>query len=329
MSDLIKLDDLATKLVRHFKVDDDQALGKKSLLTIKSFIDTDSSWERNLDFGYLLHVVSQLVHHGFLVNLGGIGENQILFGRNFSETNAEYGLYENRVGGPVEIFKRHSKAVVPVIVKDSQGDPAIGTGFLIGNANTLITARHVIENKKEIKFSGDGTTVCTVLDISVHENPKVDLAILLVHNEDWCDIKPFRRSQHQLGEDVLSIGFPPIPRFDSLRVLEHGEVASEIKTMNGQVVSTGLDYIESVEYFLINARVKGGSSGAPVINRDGFVVGVVANSALNTSSSNGLEGLGYGVVTPSQRFMEMLDPSSKLEKLQFTINSEGYASTYF
>lgn len=327
LTPLKRPEDLATKLVRHFKVNDWQNSKPKPNLTLQSFIDTDSSWEESIDFGHLLYVVSQLVHHGFLVNLGGIGADQMFFGRNFSEINAEYGVFENRTGGPSEIFRRHSNAVVPVIVKDQMGDPDIGTGFLIGNTGTLVTARHVIENKTEIKFSNENGTPFTISDIFVHEDPKIDLAILIVDNKDWYGIKPFRRTDHQLGEDVLSIGFPPIPRFDGLKVLEHGEVSSEIKTMNGQIVSAGIDYIESVEYFLINARVKGGSSGAPVINRDGFVVGVVAISALNASSSDGLEGLGYGVVTPSQRISEMLLPNSKTSKLRFKTNSKGFIST--
>lgn len=329
MCDPIRPSDLATRLVRHFKVDDQLSRGKKPIPTIKSFIDTDPSWETNLDFGHLLYVVSQLVHHGFLVNLGGIGQEQILFGRNFSEINAEYGMYENIVGGPREIFQRHSDAVIPIVVKNANDDPDIGTGFLIGDTCTLVTARHVVENQKEILFPSANAGSKMVTDIYVHENPKIDLAILIINNKNWNEIKSFRYARHQLGEDILSIGFPPIPRFDSLKVLEHGEVASEIKAMSGQVVSEGKDYIESIEYFLVNARVKGGSSGAQVINRNGFVVGVVANSALNANSSDELKGLGYGVVTPSQRIGEMLSPRNKIKKLPFRTSSTGSVSTYF
>jgi len=320
-------DELATKLMRHYNIDTKQDPNQWPNLTLQSFIDSDSSWNETLDVGYLLFVASQLVHHGFLMNIGGTVLDQKFLVRNFSEINAEYGAYENRISGPVEIFRRHSPAVVPVIVKDSKGDPEIGTGFLLGNTHTLVTARHVIENKKEIKFANENGTAFDVKNIFVHDNPKIDLAILLVDNKDWHKVKPFRRTTHQLGEEVLSIGFPPIPRFDQLKVLEHGEVGSEIKAMNGQVVSSGMDYIESVDYFLINARVKGGSSGAPVINRDGFVIGVVAISALNTNSSDGLEGLGYGVVTPSQRINEMLEPNPKITKLPFQTGLDGLVST--
>lgn len=327
MVTLIQPDDLETKLVRYFNAANIQHDEPKSYLTLQSFIDTDSSWEKTLDAVHLIYVVNQLIHHGFLVSLGGVGHNQILITRNFSETNVEYGVIKNRFGGPSEVFRRHSNAVVPVIVKDQKGDPDIGTGFLLGDTSTLVTARHVIENKKEIRFANENGTPCLVKEIFVHENPKIDLAILYVDNKNWHGIKPFRLADHQLGEDVLCIGFPPIPRFDELKVLEHGEVSSEIKIMNGQVVSAGMDYIESVEYFLINARVKGGSSGAPVINRDGFVIGVVAISALNASSSDGLEGLGYGVVTTSQRILEMHKRNGKTSKLPFQTNSNGFIST--
>ncbi len=228
-------------------------------------------------------------------------------GREFSETKAEYGVYENRVGGPIEIFRRHSGAVAPVIVKDRDNDYDIGTGFFLGNANTFVTARHVVENMQSVKVLGANENPRRIRSLSYHVASDVDLAVFLLEEESTPTFLPFRKSAHVLGESILSIGFPPVPGFDRLTVLEHGEIGSEIKVMNGEIVGGGIPYQETTEYFLVNARVKGGSSGAPVLNRDGCVVGVVASTAISPTSSDKLNGLGYGIITPASYLDDILD----------------------
>lgn len=304
---------LATSLMRHFDIDLSLPPDQSPSLKLSDFVASVPEWETTLDVGYLMHTATQLVNQGLLTDLGGIGLERCYIGRGFSETNASYGSYENRVGGPVQIFKRHCGSVVPVLVKENNGDIDIGTGFFVGNANTLLTARHVVENKRSVEVLDADGNPCAIENVRFHVEPNVDLAIILLQADKPPSAPPFRTTSHILGESILSIGFPPIPGFDRLRVLEHGEIGSEIKVMNGEVVSSGMAYHEGIEYFLINARVKGGSSGAPVLNNDGFVVGIVASTALSVSTSVQLEGLGYGIVTPSLRMREMLDKDKTID----------------
>lgn len=306
MNNIARPPKLATLLMRHHYENRNLKTGESAVLKLEKFISSNPAWEHNLDIGYLFHIVNQLVSQGLLIDLGGVGLERLYLQREFSEVNAEYGVYENRVGGPIEIFRRHSESVTPVVVKDHNNDFDLGTGFYFGNRNTFITARHVVENKKSIKILDSKGNSQKILGLSYHFRNEVDLAIFLVEAEATTTAPPFRKSSHVLGESILSIGFPPVPGFDRLTVLEHGEVGSEIKVMNGEVVSEGEPYHEDTEYFLVNARVKGGSSGAPVLNRDGFVVGVVASTAISTASSDKLEGLGYGIVTPARYLNDLL-----------------------
>jgi serine protease Do len=71
----------------------------------------------------------------------------------------------------------------------------------------------------------------------------------------------------------------------------------------------------------MSARVKGGSSGGPVINRGGKVVGIV--SASPSSDSEQIDKLGFGLAIPSdliEQFLSNLRLDSEVQDVKFSQN---------
>lgn len=117
--------------------------------------------------------------------------------------------------------------------------------------------------------SRDGTRVETLL----HDNDSADLALLRAEVTEPVDVLPLRRPTVRVEtlEPVLVLGFP-----DGADLFERGCASP--------TVSVGeISKIE--ETLLINAPVVGGSSGGPVVDARGRVVGVVTRSMTGSTFS--------------------------------------------
>jgi serine protease Do len=109
----------------------------------------------------------------------------------------------------------------------------------------------------------------------------------------------------QLLDEVLTMGYPHILGFPPVLIAATAHIAASLKSTVGQVVAQEQSYLDGQQYLLISARVKGGNSGGPVIDREGKVVGVVAQ--LSAEAEDRLDILGYGVVTPATTLRRLLD----------------------
>lgn len=71
-----------------------------------------------------------------------------------------------------------------------------------------------------------------------------------------------------------------------------------------------------MDTFLINARVKGGNSGGPVINKEGKVVGTVVSLPYDISSSSEnprYDIMGYGQCLPSKYVDELISSPERYQ----------------
>jgi serine protease Do len=92
-------------------------------------------------------------------------------------------------------------------------------------------------------------------------------------------------------------------------------------------VARGESYLQSEEFLLINAKVKGGNSGGPLINKKGYAVGILVNAPLNSGDASQMDQLGYGIAVPGESFTPLLGPPSLLIDLPFINLPEGGFST--
>jgi S1-C subfamily serine protease len=144
----------------------------------------------------------------------------------------------------------------------------VGTGFLISQEGTALTAYHVIEGVKRLScVLQDGTEVndCTV--IAVDET--TDAAVLHVppisgypQYEEGYPHLAVRTSEVRHGERVFAIGYP----MKETQIITEGVVNTPHATINGR------------DRILVSAQVVSGMSGGPILDRFGNVAGVISGS---------------------------------------------------
>ena len=151
-----------------------------------------------------------------------------------------------------------------------------GTGFIIDASNNyIITNAHVasegknqliVENNKGEQFTAS----------AVYVDPVRDLAILKITDASFKKLAPtpfvIRRSNAGLGEQVYMLGFPK-------QEIVYGE--GYVSAKNGYQMDT--------IFCQLNTAANEGSSGSPVINKKGELVGIL------TSSERNAQGVVYAI----------------------------------
>lgn len=266
----------------------------------------------SIDVANLFATVDALRSEQLLLAVDG---NTSLDGRfacvNFDERRAQYGEYEYRVLGFSRVINRLSGAVIAIEVETAEGIPTIGTGFFLGNHHTIITARHVVEAMRSVRIVGGDDKPYMLHRVAVAADPRLDLATLLVEGDDT---RPsLRSSEAHLLDEVLCVGYPPIPGFDAIQVAEPARVIAQ-KATSGHVVAISSSYLEpATELMLLSARIKGGSSGGPVLDKKGYCVGLTVATPVSAQDAERLDELGYGLALPSTVFSAVLKDSDALD----------------
>ncbi|WP_084127035.1 serine protease [Demequina sp. NBRC 110054] len=136
---------------------------------------------------------------------------------------------------------------------------ATGTGFIY-DSTTLITNRHVIENSRQIQVSTyNGTSLTTT---AVSSTTVADIAIVRIEESVLTSFAKLAQEDPEDGDVITVIGYPN---------------GGELTTVSGVVLGATSDPLDSSigQVLLTSAEVEPGSSGSPVLNESGAVVGVV------------------------------------------------------
>jgi len=159
------------------------------------------------------------------------------------------------------LIEQTKPAIVHIITYDYKGYEAGGTGFFIDTNGTCATAYHVLANAKTIYIE----TVDSIryeVDSIVAQNKKSDLLIFTLkeaNKKKFSYLKLSNKTPKQ-GEDVFIIGHP------------QGYAWS---ASNG-IVSAVRTNSKGGEIIQITVPSSRGSSGSPVINMQGVVVGIMS-----------------------------------------------------
>lgn len=154
-----------------------------------------------------------------------------------------------------------------------------GTGFLVSNEGLICTNFHVVKGAKNIIVNIGGEKIPAAV-IVADENS--DLAILkLSQNKTVNKVIPFGVEDYNpmLGDNIFVLGFPA-----------SDILGTSIKLTNG-VISSKKGYNDDLKTFQISAAVHPGSSGSPLFNDKGNLIGVV------NSGVPGLSNVGYAIKT--------------------------------
>jgi len=181
-----------------------------------------------------------------------------------------------------EIVKKIEPSVVVITTYDKEGKIlGQGSGFFISNDGDVITNRHVLQgaNRVEVKTSeGKRYSITRVLA----EDKEGDLIRVSV-DISTSAVKPLgvTRSLPKVGEQVVVIGNP---------------LGLE-RTVSDGIVSAVREIPEFGKIIQITAPVSSGSSGSPVLNMKGEVIGVATFLML--------EGQNLNFAIPAERVAKL------------------------
>jgi S1-C subfamily serine protease len=158
----------------------------------------------------------------------------------------------------------------------------IGSGFVLPGG-VVVTNRHVIDQPRAITLNTwDGVSLeASVTGIAVDS----DLAILQLSEDADLPVAELRTTPVEVGETVVAVGYP-------------GGGPATVTTGSVVGLADGELLDEPAPVLRVDALIRQGNSGGPLLDEEGRVVGVVF--ALEVGS-------GYGLAVPVTTLLERLE----------------------
>lgn len=199
-------------------------------------------------------------------------------------TTAFAQIVETPIGS--QIFKQASPSVVLIEVYDEKGQvDGKGSGFVVTSDGKILTNYHVIAHTKKatVKLSnGDAYDTIDVIDI----DKRKDIALIKIRAVDLPTLTLGKSGTTDVGEKIYCLGNP----LGTLRNTLSEGIVSAIRAGDGY------------KYFQISAPISAGSSGSPVMNAKGEVVGIAFASIEEGQNLNFAIPIDYakGMLTSNQ-----------------------------
>ncbi len=160
-------------------------------------------------------------------------------------------------GDAENIFKVNNNAVVVIVGYDYAGNPiSQGSGFIISKDGAIVTNYHVIS--KSVNFVVKAGREILEVNGLISIDKDNDLVILKAKAENLSIVKLGNIYKTNIGEKIYVISSPE--GFEN--TITEG-IVSGIREVNNNMI------------FQISAPVSKGSSGGPVFNKNGEVIGIV------------------------------------------------------
>jgi S1-C subfamily serine protease len=157
-----------------------------------------------------------------------------------------------------------------------------GAGVVINAQGAILTARHVVAGASTIQVTyADGTK--TTATVSTDE-PQNDIAVLASAQQPQTIVPAVIGGGARVGDAVFAVGHP-LGLVDSL-------TAGVVSGLNRSIPIPGGTTLNGLIQF--DAAVNPGSSGGPLLNRNGQVIGIVSALA-NPSQQGYFIGIGFAV----------------------------------
>lgn len=184
----------------------------------------------------------------------------------------------------VQVYENVKLSIVLIQVKGEGGD-GLGTGVIIDEQGDILTSNHVIAGSKNISITFSDGSQSGGLVLSA--TPEQDIAVLRAFNTPDI-IFPATlgnpRSAH-IGDDVFVIGHP----FGLVGSLTAGIISGFDRSFKPPGNNASLDGL-----IQFDAAANPGSSGGPLLDRNGRVIGIVTGIISPTSESL-FAGVGFAV----------------------------------
>ena len=200
-----------------------------------------------------------------------------------------------------------------------------GTGFVFSSFGQILTCYHVVADSDQVAVIGGrrGRVRTTVRRIEVQfvrtgdvsmpfdrleatvvaSNPDLDLAVLSVAATDAPTLDFGDSDALTPGEPLDAVGFPFGEDVEIARQLRESGAAPEPTVSRGNFSAFRGDNDGARRFLQTTAAVNPGNSGGPILDRDGYVVGVIARRLTGTSAQ--VVGIGFAVpINVVKEFLE-------------------------
>jgi S1-C subfamily serine protease len=185
-----------------------------------------------------------------------------------------------------EVYAKVAPSVVQVKAMRADGTLAgSGSGVVIDDAGDILTALHVVKDAGSLTVVfADGTESAAMIIAEVADS---DIAALRPSTTP-AQLVPATLgspSSLRIGDDAIVVGNP----FALTRSLTTGVISGLDRSL--QVPNQGRALSGLIQF---DAAVNPGSSGGPLVNRDGEVVGIVTG-LVNPTGQPAFSGIGFAV----------------------------------
>ncbi|WP_020560564.1 trypsin-like peptidase domain-containing protein [Thiofilum flexile] len=191
--------------------------------------------------------------------------------RALAETSA-YGLSAlgRRMGAEIDERSPHSPSSGSYGASNERPEAWSGTGFLV-SPNLFMTNAHVVEGARQLRLTSIQGKLDAEVVISDETN---DLALVRAACPSHIHPLAFRKTSIGLAEPITTLGYP----LASI-------MGSGIQATQG-VISGLFGAQNDIRLLQFTAPIQPGSSGSPLLDNTGAVLGVVSSSFVNTQNMN-------------------------------------------
>ncbi len=200
--------------------------------------------------------VTLILGLSLLVLLFGIALGLVLSGQQELQSKSSYNAEE--------IFELAGNSVFYIrILGENDRASSTGSGVLLSSDGYAMSAYHVVNGSGRMEAIFNDGTVVDELEILAYDESK-DVAILKLNVSAIKNVVPLsiRDTPVKHGEEVFAIGFP----IKETSIITKGIINTPKAIINGQ------------ERMLTSAEIASGMSGGPIIDEEGFLVGMISGS---------------------------------------------------
>ena len=190
----------------------------------------------------------------------------------------------------VNVVTRSKPAIVGLFVKSvEESQDRVGSGFIFRKEGYILTNHHVVHDARDIMVTLlDGSRLDAEL---VGTDQNTDIAVLKIEREEAFPVLPLADSSKvRVGQFAIAIGNP----FALDYTVTTGVVSGKSRS-----ILRGFSFVRYQDFIQTDAWINTGSSGGPLLNIRGEVIGINALIRRMDKSENtpapAMAGAGFAI----------------------------------
>jgi serine protease Do len=154
----------------------------------------------------------------------------------------------------------------------------IGSGFIVDSSGIVLTNKHVVKGARKMVVQMADGRIFPVKKVKT--DGEIDLASLLIEcKEPLPAVQLGNSDKMEIGDWVLAIGCP----LDMEQTVSAGIISAKNRSFCPN---------HQAKLLQTDAAINPGSSGGPLVNLDGEVIGITTSIA---SEDGGYQGIGFAI----------------------------------